>query len=53
MLTYEERCEILSYFNDEGITLKSIAEEKGIKCTTLIKRKNTLVLKLKRNIKYL
>lgn len=52
-LTYEERCEILSYFNDEGITLKKIAEERGIKYTTLVKRKNALVSKLKRNIKYL
>jgi RNA polymerase sporulation-specific sigma factor len=52
-LTYEERCEILSYFNDDGKSLKQIAEDKSIKYTTLIKRKNALVSKLKRNIKYL
>lgn len=51
-LTYEEKCEILSYFNDEGKTLKQIAEEKGIKYTTLVKRKNALVCKLKRKMMY-
>lgn len=47
-LSYEEKADILSYFNTDGITLKEIAAQKGIKYTTLVKRKNALVLKLRK-----
>lgn len=49
-LPFEEKAEALLYFNTEGITLKEIAAQKGIKYTTLVKRKNALVLKLRKMI---
>lgn len=47
-LSPEERADILQYFNTDGVTLKQIAHDKGVKYTTLVKRKNALVLKLRR-----
>lgn len=47
-LSPEEKADILSYFNTDGITLKEIAAQKGVKYTTLVKRKNVLVLKLRK-----